>query len=338
MKKTCFMVVMVFAGAIGFAGDFRIGIIGCDTSHAIAFAKLANVEKNPQVAGFRVVAAHKWGSADIFSSTNRYPKYIAQLQGFGVEMKDSIADLIASVDGVLLETNDGRPHYRQALEVFRSGKPCFIDKPVAADLADVIRIVEAGRKYNAKWFCTSTLRFTGNAQEVRRGDFGKVRGAFCWSPTQLEPTQSRYFWYAVHAAEPLFTVMGTGCEYVQATGNATEEGLMGVWKDGRIGQMRAFNYAKPGFGYGGIVFPEEKGAKPVMLDGKSAYDPLLAAITRFFKTGETPVTPEETLELYAFLAAGEKSFQENGRRVTLDEVLSAARVEAKRRTAQDGLD
>ena len=35
---------------------------------------------------------------------------------------------------VLLETNDGRLHLEQALQVMKAGKRMFIDKPVAASL------------------------------------------------------------------------------------------------------------------------------------------------------------------------------------------------------------
>ena len=175
MKKIIIAAAAV-AGLVAGA-ETRVGIIGCDTSHVIAFTKLMNMDKDPDCAGFRVTAAHKWGSPDIFSSTNRFPKYIAQLEEMGVVMKPTIADLLKDVDAVLLETCDGRPHYAQALEVFKSGKPVFIDKPVAASLADAIRIAEAGKQYNAKWFCSSALRYVKNAQAARNGKLGKIRGA-----------------------------------------------------------------------------------------------------------------------------------------------------------------
>ena len=62
----------------------RVGIIGLDTSHAVAFTKIMNVDKDPGVAGFRMVAAYQWGSKDIVSATNRYPKYSAQVREMGV--------------------------------------------------------------------------------------------------------------------------------------------------------------------------------------------------------------------------------------------------------------
>ena len=45
----------------------------------------------------------------------------------------------------MLETNDGNLHLEQAIEVLKSGKPMFIDKPVAADLVDAITIFKIGR-------------------------------------------------------------------------------------------------------------------------------------------------------------------------------------------------
>ena len=60
----------------------RVGIIGLDTSHAIAFTKRMNDAQRipPEVNGrrtrpCRVVAAYPQGSADIESSASRIPAY-----------------------------------------------------------------------------------------------------------------------------------------------------------------------------------------------------------------------------------------------------------------------
>ena len=75
----------------------RIGIIGLDTSHAPAFAKLFNAENtNPALSGFKVVAAYPQGSKDIKSSIDRIPDYIKQVQEVGVEVVDSIKKLLSA--------------------------------------------------------------------------------------------------------------------------------------------------------------------------------------------------------------------------------------------------
>jgi len=53
----------------------RIGIIGLDTSHSIAFTKALNAANAAdKYKGFRIVAAYPPGSADIESSTKRIPR------------------------------------------------------------------------------------------------------------------------------------------------------------------------------------------------------------------------------------------------------------------------
>ena len=140
----------------------RLGIIGLDTSHVPAFTKEFHKDPvaDPALEGFRVVAAYPFGSADIESSASRIPKYTAEVRAMGVEVVDSIADLLSKVDAVLLETNDGRLHLEQALEVFQAGKPVFIDKPTGSRLAEVVAIYQAAEHYRAKVFSSSSLRFS----------------------------------------------------------------------------------------------------------------------------------------------------------------------------------
>ena len=118
-----FVVGMAFS-AVGQAEELlRIGIIGLDTSHAIAFTDLLNKADNPpELAGCKVVAVYPKGSPDIESSTSRVPDYTKQMQAKGVEIVDSIDALLAKVDCVLLETNDGRPHLEQLVPCLKAKK------------------------------------------------------------------------------------------------------------------------------------------------------------------------------------------------------------------------
>ena len=207
--------------------------------------------------------------------------------------------------------------------MFKSGKRVFIDKPVAASLVDAIRIAEAAKQLNAKWFCSSALRYVKNAQDARNGKFGKIRGADCWTPNQFEATQSEFYWYAIHGAEPLFTIMGTGCVEVRCTGTDTEDVAVGTWADGRLGVMRAMSYKKKGAAHGGMIFPY---GKPVDMGTYEGYKPLLVEILKFFKTGEVPVSAEETIEIYAFLEAAAQSKQKGGAPVKIADVMAAAKA------------
>jgi hypothetical protein len=110
------------------AADVRLGIIGTDTSHVIAFAHVLNDPSGADhLPGARIVAAWKGGSADIEESAKRVDQFANELkEKWGVKIVDSIAELCPAVDGLLLESVDGRTHLAQFREAARCGKPALL--------------------------------------------------------------------------------------------------------------------------------------------------------------------------------------------------------------------
>ena len=330
MMRRASLLAAALAAAAAFADDVKVGIIGIDTSHASAFTSLLNrANKKPEHEGFRVVAAYQWGSRDIKSSIDRYPRFLKDMEKNGVEMVESIPALLAKVDAVLLETNDGRLHLEQALEVFKSGKRVYVDKPVAHTLVDTIKMFDAAKRYNCPFFSSSALRYVKNAQAARAGAFGKVRGALTYSPSGAEPHHSRYYWYGMHAFEPLVTIMGRGVKEVTCVkGAGSVEMVTGVWKDGRVGTAWC---GTPW--YGGVIMCADRtqGDKGmVQMGGYEGYEPLLQKILEFFRTGVVPIDPEETIELFAFMEAAAQSYEKGGATVDVADVLAKAKAEASK--------
>jgi hypothetical protein len=303
----------------------RIGIIGLDTSHAPAFTRTFNARNAPAEAyrGFRVVAAFPQGSRDIESSTSRVPGYIQDMREMNVAVVDSIPALLREVDFVLLESNDGRVHLEQALEVIEAGKPLFIDKPMAASLADVIAIFEAAQAKRVPVFSASSLRWIPRALELRGGAQGVIKGVDAFSWASLEPTHPDLYWYGIHGVEILYTVMGTGCRTVSRFQTEDTEFCVGLWEGGRIGTVRGLRSSE--HSYGGTVFAEKKIEYLPMI---SSYDPLVKAIVLFFATGRPPVPQDETIEIYAFMSAADRSKARSGQPVLVADVLAEARAEA----------
>lgn len=299
----------------------KVGIIGLDTSHATAFTNILNGPKQrPEAFGSRMVAAYPKGSPDIESSVSRVPDYTEAVKKQGVEIVDSIEELVKRVDVVCLETNDGRPHFEQLIPVLKAGKPCFIDKPIAGSLTDAVAIFEAAKKFKVPVFSSSSLRFGKNTLAVRDGSLGKVTRCETTSPASLEKTHPDLFWYGIHGVESLFTIMGTGCVSVKR--GTTADGkieVVGEWTGGRVGIYRE------GKGYEGKAVGE-KGEAPVgSYDG---YEPLLFEVLKFAHSGQPPVSEAETLEIYAFMEAADESKRQNGASVTLESVMKKARAEA----------
>ena len=300
--------------------DVRVGIIGLDTSHVIVFTSLLNAQDPaPQFAGCRIVAAYPLGSPDIPSSIERVPKYTAQVRELGVEIVDSLDDLLSRVDAVLLESNDGRPHLQQVLPCLQAKKPTFIDKPIAGSLADTLAILAAAEQFGTPVFSASSLRYGTNTTEVRQGKIGKVLGCDTYGPCSIEPTHPDLFWYGIHGVESLLTVMGTGCSQVTRVHTADADVVVGEWEGGRIGSFRGMRIGTQGFG--GIAFGE-KGNSPV--GENSGYEPLLAEIVKFFHGGPPSVTAAETIEIMAFMEAADESKRQGGRPVAIQAVLDKA--------------
>ena len=298
----------------------RVGIIGLDTSHSIAFTKALNgSDAGETYLGYKIVAAYPFGSREIVSSFERIPGYTEEVKKYGVEIVNSIDDLLPKVDVVMLETNDGRLHLEQALQVIKAGKRMFIDKPVTASLADAILLYEAAKKHDVPVFSSSSLRYITGMDELLSGKIGKILGAETYSPAKLEKTHPDLFWYGIHGIETLFTAMGTGCKSVVRISNADTDLVVGSWNDGRIGTFRGIRKGK--LDYGGTIF----GEKGIQSFGNYAgYDSLLVQIIRFFDSGIVPVKPEETLEILAFMEAADLSKANNGAAVELDFIWKSA--------------
>jgi len=300
------------------AADLRLGMIGLDTSHVTAFAKLFNDTADPNhVPGGKLVAAFKGGSPDLESSASRVEGYTKQLQEkFGVKIVGSIDELCAQVDAVLLESVDGRPHLEQARPVFKARKPLFIDKPLAGSLSDAIEIFRLAREHNVPVFSSSSYRFYQSMVDLKKTDVGSVRAAISYGPGPTEPHHPDLFWYGIHPTEALFTVLGTGCESVVRTTTEESDVVTGVWSGGRVGTLHAIK--KGPAPHKVMIF----GTKAVAEQkGSGDYAPLVREIMKFFQTGVAPVSAEETLEIFAFMEAADESKRMNGQVVRIRDVM-----------------
>lgn len=313
----------VTASAEGLKAPIKVGIIGLD-AHGLPWTKiLNNPEAKGELADMKVVAAFPGGSPDIEQSMSILERSVKPVSELGVEIVGSIDELLKKVDAVLLLSIDGRTHLPQAKPVFAAGKPIFIDKPIAASLADTMRIFALAKKTGVPCFSSSSLRWAENTLDARTNKtLGEVRGCDQYAPCAIEPHHPDFFWYGIHGVEPLFTIMGTGCQTVTRVHTEGQDMTVGVWQGGRIGTCRGIRDSRRG--YGSTIF----GTKAVLPAGKfQGYEPLIEEIVKFFKTGKPPVKAEETLEIIAFMEAADASKAKGGCPVTIESTMNKAREE-----------
>ena len=308
MTKAVAAALVLLTSTSAFAADLRLGIVGTDTSHVIGFATAYNDTSAPDhVPGARIVAAFKGGSPDIPASRDRIDGFTRQLQEkYGVEIVATIAELCRRVDGVLLTSNDGRVHLAQAREIIAARKPLFIDKPLASTLEDAREIARLAKEAGVPWFSTSTLRYAVTGLKTP-----DLSGVEVWGPGPLEEHHHLDLsWYAIHEAEMLFTLLGTGCEAVTRVESADASVVACRWKDGRIGTMRAL---RPYSDYGAVLFRKsDKNQASETRAIRATTVELDRDLVKFFTSRIPPVPNDETLELIAFLDAAQRSKDAGG--------------------------
>ena len=119
-------------------------------------------------------------------------------------------------------------------------------------------------------------------------------------------------------SEALFTVLGTGCQTVVRTTSEDTDVITGTWSGGRIGTLVAL---KQGPTPNKVIVFGSKGTAEQK--GSGDYAPLVQEIIKFFQTRVAPVSPEETVEIFAFMEAADESKRQGGKPVNMRELIKA---------------
>lgn len=302
------------------SNELRVGIIGFDTSHVGAFTNLLNNADVPyHVPGAKVTVGFPSFSADLESSYSRVEGYTKDMQEkHGVKIVQSVEEVVAECDAVLLESVDGRRHLAEAKPIFESGKPSFIDKPLAASYKEAAEIFQLAEQHNARFFTSSALRFDTNMVALKNDEsLGEIYACDAFSPATLDPTNPGLFWYGIHGVEILYTYMGQGCVSLNCEVTDKYHIVTGTWSNGRIATVRGTRGGAAG--YGVTVFGEKSIGQARMSTEVPLYSTLLNQIVPFLQGGAAPVEPAESLEMMAFIQAALLSENEN-REVKLSEI------------------
>jgi predicted dehydrogenase len=255
-------------------------------------------------------------------SRDRIEGFTREARELGVLIVDSIAALVEQSDRFMVLSVDGCIHRRQAEALLATGKPVFIDKPVGGNLTDCISIYETAGALGVPCFSASSTRFGPKITDAAwRAEAGRVFGVTSWGPLAYQAGQPELFFYGIHGIEALFTAMGSGCQTVTRTKTPVHDTVTGVWEGGRVGMYRGILTGHKGYGL--TVHGE---TAVFNLVEEPSYEALCRQIGRFFKTGRAPVSPHETLEIYAFMEAADESLRMGGAPVELSRVMERARA------------
>jgi predicted dehydrogenase len=284
----------------------QIALVGLDTSHSVEFARLiqGNAPAELRIPGMHVRSCLRFPSP--FHSEEGQNKRQAELESWGVQVTHDFDRALEGADAVFLEINDPSLHLEYFEKVASLGKPVFLDKPMAGNLADARSIARIARENGTLFFSSSSLRFLQSLQtlisEIPAAD-RKIVNVF--GPLGIAAAGSSVVWYGVHTVEMLVALLGIGAGSVTAHRDPTGVTAVVEYADQRRAVVELTTKL---FQYGGrVVMPQA--IRTFDIGKEVLYHNLLVKIADFLKTGQSPVPVQETLEVQAILGAIEQSLE-----------------------------
>lgn len=297
----------------------RLGILDFDSSHCVEFTRRLNrvgVTADQFVDGARVVLGCPGTS---LMAPERIQEFTPALIACGVEIADR-ETVLNGVDAVLVLSLCGSAHGEGACAALGAGRPTFVDKPFAVELADCRRMLAVANEKSVPVHYASAMRFSDELLGVPEAQtrWGAIHGAACHGPAKLHSLNPGLFHYGIHTVEILYTLLGPGCERVVTTTTEDADVVSGVWQDGRIGTVRGIRRGSTA--YGATLFCEG-GVVSLPLSATNSYRNLMRALVRRLHGGEPLVPPDVILEETAFVLAALESQRRGGLPVRLTEIL-----------------
>ncbi|MEK6796261.1 MAG: Gfo/Idh/MocA family oxidoreductase [Spirochaetota bacterium] len=215
---------------------------------------------------------------------------------FGVTKCSSMEEIIDRSDAlIVLSPNNPEQHEALCKLPLASGKPVYVDKTFAPDLAAAKRIFAMAEAGRTPMFSSSALRYATEVDEIKtkvpRADlnFVATRGG------------GKFEIYIIHQLEMIVSLLGPDAKRVMSVGVPEAPSLVIDY-----GKARATATMVPG-GFGlAAQYDADKGT--VFGDVKSVFFVnLIATMLRFFEDRKIPVAKEETLAIMALIDAGKKA-------------------------------
>jgi hypothetical protein len=201
--------------------------------------------------------------------------------------------------------------------VLEAGKRVFIDKPLAASLDDVRRIAALSTETGTPFFSASSVRYHPDLARLRAnagvGKVARVEASYVLNTIEFHPD---LFYYGIHGVEALYAVMGTGCVGVTRRVTADADVTTCRWRDGRTGVYHGLPKADPTRPLLTVIGD----AGQASTTEAANYDGIVRVIAEFFQTGRPPVDPAETIEVFEFMTAADRSKARQGAEVALAEL------------------
>ena len=195
---------------------------------------------------------------------------------------------------IILSPDNPEQHERLARLPLMSGKPVYIDKTFAPDLAAGRRMFELAAQYGTPLFSSSALRFS---RELLTLPQAKPDRSGLEYLSTLGP--GSFANYAVHQLEMIVALAGPEVQRVKSLSGSQARSLIIDYAGGCRASM--LQIAEAPFR---LSLQYQSGESRLIDQCTDFFPNLIAAILNFFATGLAPVPSRETLAIMALIEAG----------------------------------
>lgn len=195
----------------------RIGLLGTQSFHALAFTKLCNVpDENGKYLFDDVRITAVCGDDDT-------KEHLETVMAEGnvdtcVETKEELAEI---VDAVMILYRKGSAHLDCAVYFLERKIPVWLDKPLCSSVEDIEKLKIAVEKSGTLFSGGSTLRYDSKALEAREyiksGVLGHISGGVVNHSGDIESPYDGLYFYAPHAVQFLLDFFGYNPKTVTTT-------------------------------------------------------------------------------------------------------------------------
>lgn len=185
----------------------RIGIIGTENSHALAFSRAVNLP-DPETKKLRFPDARVVGVMGPEESTRQIDEECKV--DFIAEKKE---DFLGRVDAMIITNRKGSLHFENAAAFLERGMPVFVDKPITSDPASARELMEKARASSALVCGGSGCKLAADVEALReqvrelcgKGEFLTAVMNF---PADTESEYDGFYFYASHLTEMALSIYG----------------------------------------------------------------------------------------------------------------------------------
>jgi hypothetical protein len=271
----------------------KITLIGTDSTHCYAFAKLLNSSNSD----WEIKYAIRDYRSELPISVSRREKIEKEMSNnFDIQVFDFLTEeILTSTDAFIIASVDANLHVSQFKKIAQYKKPIFIDKPITYSSKDAKEIDKISKEQNAPYFSSSSLRFSESIVGSSEFVFGKSN----WNltvegPLTFERGIPGMFWYGIHIVEALLTIVPEDftIDNIQINKEKNIIEIYLISKEKRavlIGDLTGTS------SFRGHIYSNNKELLfDVENDNMPLYQYLLTEIIAFFETQQSPVNFIET--------------------------------------------